>query len=74
MEPLHSGIDSLGRALQLASDFRGCHSGIEHFLELVLLRCSPASSRGSRSGHFPFAFSSASRAAWIVSKDVSNVR
>ena len=53
---LQSRIDSLGRPLQLTSDFLACHSGSQHFLELDFLQCCPAPSSGSRSGHFPFAY------------------
>ena len=56
IDPLQSGIDSLGRAVQLASDVWDLHSGIQHFPELALLRFCPASSSGSWSSHFPFAF------------------
>ena len=53
-------IDSLGRPLQLTSDFLACHSGSQHFVELDFLHRCPAPSSGSRSGHFPFAFSPSS--------------
>jgi hypothetical protein len=49
---LQAGIDCLRRPFQLAGDFRGFHSGIQHFPELILLGCRPASSRGSWSGSF----------------------
>jgi hypothetical protein len=54
VKALQPGIHSLGRAFQLASDFRGRHPGRQHFLELALLHGGPASSCGSRSGHLLF--------------------
>jgi hypothetical protein len=60
-------IDSMGRPLQLTSDFLACHSGSQHFLELDFLHRCPAPSSGSRSGHFHFAFSARARSGGRVS-------